>query len=46
MSAYLTKVALGRWWVYLDTRRKYKTRMVKILHWYFVIVSYRKSSVK
>jgi hypothetical protein len=39
---YVTKLWLGRWWLYLDTRRAYKRRLGKA-GWYWGIVSYRKS---
>jgi hypothetical protein len=38
---YLTKLYWGRWWLYIDTSRKYKRRVRKI-GWYLGIVSYKK----
>lgn len=42
MKPYLTKVAFGRWWYYLDTRRKWKFRSYLIGGWPLIVVSYRK----
>jgi hypothetical protein len=39
---YLTKLWFGRWWVYIDTNRKYKYRCRK-LGFYTGIVSYKKT---
>lgn len=38
---YLTKLWWGRWWVYVDTNRKYKYRTAKFI-FFWGIVSYRK----
>jgi hypothetical protein len=41
---YLTKVGFGRWWFYLDTKRKYKARSRNLLGWPLIVISYRKIS--
>lgn len=40
---YLTKLWLGRWWVYVRTRRCYRRRTGKLV-WHWGIVSYRRST--
>lgn len=40
---YLTKIGLGRWWFYLDTKRKWTMRSHSFLGWTFLIISYNKS---
>jgi hypothetical protein len=39
---HLTKFAYGRWWVYVDTRRKWKLRSFRVAGKWFVISSHRK----
>lgn len=42
---FLTKVAWGRWWTYIDTRRAWKYRLFKLGPWWVVTVSYRKAEM-
>jgi len=41
---YLTKIGLGRWWFYLDTKRKHKARSHNLMGWPLIVISYRKLS--